>query len=422
MVNQSKNNSQKKEMPENIRKMFEQKHVQNNNDVNLKSNQQDLSNHISDDKEITFKTQEHDILKSEKNEHQKDKALKSRNKTKKPNSIEQKDENELLQNTNTDELKSKNKKLSKKQKIGILSALLAVVCVAFVITLVIFLTPKTIKLPEPVVKVYSLSNQTIVYVDENEDAKSYEFYIQKKGETETCIPSQNNEISIKNKLSSPGEYYIWARYRGKNDKETSNISVKYTYKYYETLDVPNVNMAANNQNLTWVSIYNAKEYRVYYVVDGEQMNYITVQQPANINSNVVFDLSSIGQGHAGRYSVCVQAVADENTYYYSSELSQSFLYLNKIKLQDVLNANFNLSNNVLDFAIDTEKTTTNYFEIIINDTDVYQYKSNEILENYSLDLTPYIKQGLVVTNVKVKAIGDGDCLLDSNYFNATINA
>ena len=422
MVEKSNKNIGKKEMPESIKKLFEQK--QNGvakQDTKVEANT--FVEEIDTLKKDKFdnKNQESEVLpvNIEHKEEQKKSKKKKKEKSNKEEKLK-KDKNVKEKKIQEDD-SNKNKKFSKKTKVTILSILLAIACCAFVITLTIFLVPKTNKMDPPVLQIYSLSNQTILHVEENEDAILYEFYIQKKGETNiSYISSNTNEVSIKSKLSTPGEYYIWARYGGKNSKETSNDSIKLTFYYYEYLDIPSVYVSSDQQTLTWLKVVNAKEYRVYYGMQDENLNYFTVAQPASTTTNVVFEFSQFNNLNAGNYTLYVQAIADESNFYKNSELSKPILYANKTKLADVVSATFNSENNMLSFKIDTLKTVTNFYEIVINDNETFICKIDSILENNIFDLTPYLKKGETVSNLKIKALGDGYYITDSEYILAGI--
>ena len=430
MVQKSNNGPIKKEMPESIRKLFEQKQSgtsvqETNNDEGLntveanvkKESANTVDSSKSDD---AFLIEDNKVVKEENAKTLKKEKVK-KEKAKKEKLKNDKIEDSKRQETQLEDDKSNSKKLSKKTKITILSILLAVVCCAFVITLIVLLVPKANKMDAPTIQIYSLSNQTILHVDENEDAVLYEFYIQKKGETNIAyLSSQTNEVSIKSKLSTPGEYYIWARYGGKNSKETSNDSEKYTYYYYEYLDTPKVYVSSDSLTMTWLKVVNAKEYRVYYGIDDQELSYFTVAQPSSTTTNVIFDFAEFNNVSAGNYTLYVQAVADENNYYKSSELSQPILYANRTKLADVQSATYNRENGMLRFTVDTSKTTTKHFEIVVNENEIFGFVADSINEEYTFDLTPYLKKGVEVSSVKIKALGDGDYITDSEYITAGI--
>ncbi len=427
MVEKSNKNTVKKEMPESIKKLFEQKQngaLQQETKSIVDNDGTNFTDNYESDKGLKQTEPENEIKKVDTLQDTK-KLKKAKNK-KENNKIQEnkKEKTKNLKNEqdveNADE-KDNRKKLSKKTKIIILSVLLAVVCCAFIITLTVFLLPKANKMSAPTVQVYSLSNQTILHIDENDDAILYEFYIQKKGETNiTYISSQTNEISIKSKLSSPGEYYIWARYGGRNSQETSDDSQKYIYHYYEHLDTPNVYVSNDGTKLSWLKVVNAKEYKVYYGITDQNLNYFTVVQPSATTTNVEFYFSEFNSISAGNYTLYVQAVADENNYYKSSELSKPIVYAHKTKLQNVISANYNSGNNMLTFKIDIQKTPTKRFEILVNDNETFGYVADLTNETYTLDLTPYLTKGTSVSSIKIKAVGDGDYITDSDYIDVTI--
>ena len=422
MVQKSNNGPIKKEMPESIRKLFEQKQngtMQQEKNKDIVVDDTSTNSVVSVDDAESLKQNELDITDGNKKENKSQDIKKSKkeNTKKEKNSKNQTNEEKI----ETENEKNNSKKLSKKTKITILSILLAVVCCAFIITLTIFLLPKANKMTAPTIQIYSLSNQTILHIDENDDAILYEFYIQKKGETNiTYISSQTNEVSIKSKLSSPGEYYIWARYGGKNSQETSKKKKKYTYYYYEYLDTPSVYVSSDETKLSWLKVVNAKEYRVFYGITGQSLDYFTVAQPSTTTTNVEFYFSEFNNISAGNYTLYVQAVADESNYYKSSQLSQPIVYANKTKLQNVISATFNSTNNMLIFNIDIQKTQTKRFEIIVNNSETFGFVADLVNETYTIDLTPYLKKGISISSLKIKAVGDGDYITDSDYIDVTI--
>ena len=310
------------------------------------------------------------------------------------------------------------KKLKINKKILIL-CLAALFVVALIVVAVIVFSPKYEKMNAPTITVYTLSNQTIVYVEENKDAVRYDFCIQKQGETSvTYLSSNTNSISIVSKLKTPGQYLIWARYAGQNRQQNSDESEKYVYTYTKPLNAPNVNKTGSK--LLWEKDTQAKEYRVYYGANEEGALYFVVNQPASSFANVEFDLSTLSTLAPGRYSLHVQSVASTSSYYTDSELGREISYDNVKTLGNILTATFSTSTNLLTFTVDTAKTFVTKFEININGGAISgQLVASELASSYTFDLTPYISSN--VTDLKIKALGENSYIIDSGYKVCTIS-
>ena len=408
MEEKSNVNSTKKEMPENIRKMFEAKKHQNSNaNAEVK---EDENKTVSED--LSFKQENADTTLEDKplldnaNENADVKKKKKKTKTK----------DEKLDSGN----KKEKKKLSKKQKV-IISVISSLVACALIVVVVFLFLPKAMKLETPVLQIYSLSNQTRLYVDENQNAKLYGFYIQKEGESVvTTISSDSNEVSIKSKLKEPGRYYVWAKYISNDYKLSSDESIKVTYDYYETLDTPIANLSQDSSQLKFNPVKNAKEYKIYYTMSNTEMNYFTIPNNST-NENIVFDLTQLRTKPAGIYNLYVQAIADSTKYYKNSELGEVVEYVNSYKLEDIKSASYDTNTKLLSFEIDSEKTNTLRFEININNGKTIQgYVASELKDTYVIDLTPYLNLGTTVTSLKIKALGDGAFVTSSEYFEVII--
>ena len=407
MEEKSTKNPAKKEMPENIRKMFEQKKKQDNNaeSINLNINEIEDSNinddQINDLNDVTINAD------NKNNDQVKSKKIKSETK---------KD----LEN-NTKEKNKDKKKLSKKQKI-IISVVASVIACVIIVVSIFLLLPKAMKLETPTLKIYNLSNQTILYVDENKEANLYGFFIQKVGESSiTSLTSSTNEISIKSKLKTPGKYYIWARYISNNYQFSSEESTKITYDYYETLDTPVASLSQDESQIIFNPIKNAKEYKIYYSMSNTEMSYFTVPNSSNLE-NIVFDLTQLRLMPAGIYNLYVQAISDETSYYKNSQLGEVVQYINSYKLENITNASFDTNTNILSFELNPKTTNTKRFEININNGKLIQgYVSSEVKNLYNVDLTPYLSSGIAVNSLKIKALGDNNFVTDSDYIDVTIN-
>ena len=160
------------------------------------------------------------------------------------------------------------KQLSTKVKLIIFASVFAVVAIAGVI-IFFALQPKPEKLATPVISIHKLSNQTVLYVDQNKNAEYYEFYIQKIGDTDVkYIKSDTNEVNLRSFFQTKeelGEYEVWARYGSKNEKIASDESEREYCKYTKTLETPKVEYKSDdNSKIVWLPVANATAYHVYY--------------------------------------------------------------------------------------------------------------------------------------------------------------
>ena len=89
-------------------------------------------------------------------------------------------------------------------------------------------------------------------------------------------------------------------------------------------------------------------------------------------------------------------------------------------MADVQSATYNRENDMLRFTVDTSKTTTKRFEIIVNNSETFGFVADFINEEYTFYLTPYLKKGISISSLKIKAVGDGDYITDSDYIDVTI--
>lgn len=448
MEQQNKNLPQKKEMPEHIKRMFEQKRnalnqgeqndtitdsspatetqERNQTDVQPKDLETSDQNGIQENDDKKSSAQE-EITQQEVDNQSSVQEDSEQKDIEQPASIKE-DKLDNQQNTNEqDEVlenkKPKNKKRKKLSKKQLVRIFCYVVIVGAIIGIIINLMPEYTQMEAPVVNVYSLSNQTVIHVEENKDAKLYEFYIQREGQTNvTYLRENTNIVYVKQALKVPGVYKIWARYSGFHEKQTSNQSKKVTYYYYQTLDTPKVAVSQDKTKLVWEKISQAKEYKVYYGVSENSPAYFIVNQPAQNVANVEFDLSELQTVEAGRYLLNVQAISSSEGYYKDSNLSGQIEYDNIKTLSTLKSASFSSATNIISFAINTQATRTTKFEISINNGTIVQgYVSDGIKENHSIDLTPYTSGSTRITDIKIKALGDGKYITDSEYFNVIIN-
>lgn len=444
-------NAKKKQMPEHIRKMFEQKNagkqpagiiaeesLNKQEDVLIEDNpssaQESIEQYNLEEQQTNELTQEltEEVQNSEQEDVQnleqtEDVEEQTENSEEKTENIEEQEVNteeqaEQKQEKKSKNKKEKNKKKSKKAKIIIICLLVGVILIGLGVGAYIIFRPTYTKMQAPVVTIHSLSNQTILYVPENKEATNYEFFIQKNGQINTTyLKIKENSISIKDYFSTPGTYIVWARYVGENNTHTSDYSKKVSYQYLESIQTPVVSMSQDKTKLTWPKISQAKEYKLYYSTNGTQVQTITIMQPETLITSVEFKMSEINKLQAGKYTIYVQAIASNDGYYKDSELTQRIEYDNIKVLSDVLNATYSSNNKTVTFNIDTEKTQTNKFEISINNgTIVYGFSSDNLAEIYTVDLAYYVKD-ITVTNLKIKAIGDGEYIINSNYKDVTIS-
>lgn len=142
------------QMPEHIKKMFEQRHKQS----------EALNSDILSSQEQVEKPQE---------ENQEEQEIKGSN--------EQQSNDQVVDAVDTEDDKANNEDTKKKKKFGkkwIIVICVSLLCIiGLVVGLVVGLSPKYTKMSAPTVSVKALSNRTIVSVDENKDAVYYEFTI-----------------------------------------------------------------------------------------------------------------------------------------------------------------------------------------------------------------------------------------------------
>lgn len=425
--------NQKREMPENIRKMFEQRKLASNNSSNapvqpvaeqIKPSSPDAEEikeevkteqkeQISQNNDLLDNTK-NDITQDLNNEVVNDQPIEQpkQDKDKKAKTAKPKKE-KIVKEKKQKEQKEK-KKLSKKAKTIITISAIAFVLIIAVIVLVIMLIPKVEKMNAPKLKVYTLSNQVMIYVDKNDNADYYEFYIyiQRPGKTpETkVVPENNNFIYLKEYLNQVGEYTIWARYGSNNEKAVSDISNKEKVIYTKQLDkINDATLNLETNELTFSRVNNAISYRIYYGA-GEN-EYITQISPTSIGS---IKVNLADKLQAGNYNLTIQAIADANSYYTNSELSSSINFVYKTTLRPITSATYTKSTSNLTLSLDIEKTNTSKFKISIkfkNDLNALSFEKqfNEVLNSQTLDLSlilsKYSKASSDVDSITIIALG-----------------
>lgn len=316
------------------------------------------------------------------------------------------------------EKQTKEKKLtSKKKKIIIFSVVGALLlAIAIAVTVVVLININR-KMDAPDLSVYETSDGIILFVEPNERAVGYEFTIKKGNSAKaTVIPSETNQLNpLKAAMSEPGTYTITARYIGANDNASSLNSKSVVYNKYEQLKTPVVTKKQNT--LEWVQITNATSYRVYYGVEDNAPKYIEV--PATTAANAVFDLKEIDKLGAGAYTLYVVAVGEGN--YLASELSAPITYAFSSKLETPKNIVYDNLNKILSFTIDVEKSKTTSFMIYINGGKItFRYDAKETVAAYELNLAPLLS-GTSVNKIGVVCMGDGIYTTNSDVKEININ-
>lgn len=435
--------SQKREMPENIRKMFEQRKLASNNALNTQ-NSDTIQQHQESEETSTITVDENsgqnpvepveldNSLETSNNESNTNiNAINNEQREKKsklPKESKKKGEKEKPQ--------KEKKQLSKKSKIIIIVASVVFALAVAIVLIVTLCIPKTEKMQAPTLKVYSLSNEVMIYVDENDNADYYEFYIQKTGSSAQIIRnSSNNFIYIKEMLnnkddaSSLGEYTIWARYGSKNEKAVSDISNKEKVTYTKQLDkINDATLNLETNELTFSRVNNAISYRIYYGA-GEN-EFITQVNPTSSSIDVI-TVNLANKLKAGNYNLMIQAIAStgENSYYTNSELSKSIEFIYKTKLEPIKTATFKKSTSNIKITLDKNKTNTSKFKIIINFSTAsspltVEKEFDSIADSQVLDLSQilskYSKTASEIASISVIAVGSG-YIEDSTAISATIN-
>lgn len=399
----------KASMPEHIRKMFEAKGMLPKQDPSAPPVQNSEQN-----KQPEPEVQEVESVDQAQPENQVEENAELETTSEKPKSekpIKIKKEKQPKE-------KKEKQKMSKKKKklILILSAVGLVVAIALVFV-IMYIIDINKKMEAPVVSVYSISNETRLFVEKNDRAVGYEFFIKKKGAGKTtAIPSSSNEISLQAYLKEPGSYEIYAKYVGINDNATSSASKIIVYENYEQLETPVV--TKNDTTLAWTPVSHAQKYYVYYGVKDGEAQYLEVQS-TNSTENVVFDLSEIDKLGAGAYTLYVMAVGAENSYYSSSELSSAISYVYSTKLVAPTNVVYNASSHKLTFSIDTTKVYSQSFLISVNNGQInFEYDIKEMPQTIVVDMLPFVSS-TAITSITVTSIGDGTYTTNSDAVSAT---
>ncbi len=396
-------NNSKKEMPEHIRKMFEQRHSKSGGQPDDLSAPKDEQSEVLNDSE---KQTEKDVVENPDENEVTESEIVSDNVTPKANEEEPK--------PHEDEKNKKKRKLSKKALIILISCISAACILALVLGLVFGLSPRYTKMTTPTVEVHTLSDRTIVSVDKNDNAQIYEFEIS-FGDNKDTIRSNNSSVMITSYLTQPGQYIVRARYVGDNARENSDYSQAYIYLNYKTLASPTVTL--ENGLLTWGRVDNAESYYIYYGSDENSPLYLLATQTDG-TQNITFDMSALSSQKAGKYYLYVQAVAPANSYYINSDLSAVVEYDNKKNLSAPTDVTYDSDLNTIMMTL--SKGETDYkIEIVINKTYTYVYDFKGESTQLTIDLSPYIS-AQDITSIDVRALGDDEYLISSQIVNVAL--
>ena len=421
---ENSNPGNKAQMPEHIRKMFEQKGMlkkQEQPEVQKPTQAPQQETQPADQQTEVVQEFEQQIVEQESQEVVETQQVEEEQvepvaeegqevetfeqpQTSEPKPKKQKEKKEKVKKEKAPKDKKDKKSLSKKKKTLILIGTIGGVILAAAIAIaVVVLININKKMETPELSVYETSSGIILFVEPNERAVSYEFTIKKTGNSKAIvIPSETNELNpLKAAMETPGTYTISARYIGVNDNATSNSSKNVVYNKYEQLKTPVVTKKQNT--LEWVQITNASGYRVYYGVENNVPKYLEV--PATTSANAVFNLSEIDKLGAGAYTLYVVAVGDGN--YSASELSAPIEYGYSSPLAAPKNIVYDGLNKILSFTIDVEKSKTTSFMIYINGEKIkFRYDAEKTQGAYELNLAPLLS-GVTVNKIGVVCVGDG---------------
>ena len=419
----------KAQMPEHIRKMFEQKGIAVQQSAPPKPQQETEVDSVSQ-QNLEPENQEQEIVEQEvevqelEQENFEEEISQEQSAEADAEEVE-----ELNQETNTEETtqqeeqetnkkskkaskeKKDKKKMSKKKKV-LISVLtpLGVVLAAAIVLVVLHFIDINKQLVTPELVVYETTTGAYLKVEENDRATGYEFYMTYAGKT-TKMESSSADYSLKAKVEKPGEYVFYARYIGQTENANSEYSKKVSYTKYDKLAAPVV--TKKQTTLEWTAVAKATKYYVYYGSDQEQPLYI--EQPATQNGeNVVFDLQKINQKGAGAYTLYVVAVGNEENYIQSSPLSQPIAYSYTVKLEKPVSLYFDKTTNKLTINVDTQNSPTKNFLITINSNKLsFSYEADKLASSQTLDLSPFVSD-VIISQISVVAVGDGTYTTNSD--------
>lgn len=425
--------SQKKEMPENIRKMFEQKNMQSNN-FSEKQNEVEQPKIPQNAEQVeSLNTNETlpqtEISQNVGNENVPQTENQAKTPPQKPKTKPEKKEKAKPEKKKNDNSKNK-KKLPKAVKIILILVAIAVVVALSIILPIFFKKQQERKLTAPELKVYILSNQTILRVDENKDAVQYYFGWQKvengeSGDIEST-DSNTNQISFNEKLtenSDVGTYEVWAKYKlsdGRDSKESKRVQVKFT-KQLETVQIKKL----EDGNLTFTNINKASYYKLFY--DGKE--FITVSKKEELGDITVnlARLFSEKNITPSAYNIYVQAIGSEQTYYTDSELSTPKEYVYQSKLDKITFASYQKSSNILEFFANTSDTIGN-FQITLTFTDntlqilekSYKLSNSSLQLDLTSMLSTFGKTSQDVAKIEILAYSENKYIQNSDSVDVSL--
>ena len=412
--------SQKREMPENIRKMFEQKNIESNNFS--EQQKQEEKPEISQNEPQVEQKSTVENLPQEQQTEKIPSAIQKENKVQKP----PKKPKSKSEKKNKDGKKTK-KKLPKAVKIILILVAIAVVVALSIILPIFFKKQQDKRLSPPTLQVYNLSNQTILYVDENKNATGYYFAWEKQENGEwgevLSTPSPTNQLSLNSKLNDQvGKYRIWAKYilGDTNSKESAKVEITFT-KQLAKVDIKKI----EGDILTFSKVDNASYYKIFY--DGK--NYIQVNQQSEIG-DIKVNLSELfleNEVAPNLYNIYVQAIGSEQTFYTDSELSSSKEYAYKTKLEQITSATYQKSTNILEFYANQTSEISNFQITIIfsdNTTQILE-KTYKITDaSLQLDLTSTLstfeKTSQDVRKISIVTYSYDEYIQNSDSVNAII--
>ena len=327
------------------------KKIDNNSNKNLKSNKKDKKHNK---KTLNENKIEENNLNSKKNEqnlnlNNADNAEKE-NTSKKPKKVK--------------------KQLSKTAKLLIIIFVCLAVIGGAVTGLCLYFKSINKKLVTPTYQVIQRQTGTIISIDKIENATAYEIEID-SGSNQFKFTSTSNVIELKSYFNQPGTFTVKVRALGKTQKATSDFAIEQVLKNYVKLETPNVFRAGNI--ISWNPVENAKEYRVYYKanLNTGAIEYKVVEQNDLL---IEFDLEQLNSFGAGLYPVCVEAIADSESYYLNSETSSTIDYVYTQVLAKPLSVTYHKLTKTLSFSVLKGNNNASHFKVAFTFTSDYSTK------------------------------------------------
>ncbi len=355
------------------------------------------------------------------NENKKEKSKNKKNKNISKNSdnlpdgsklnFENDKQNNLLKKESQKSDKKPRKKLSTTNLIIII--IVSAIVVAGAITGAIFYFKKiNTKLQTPEFSVVQRQNNTLIYISEIENSTAYEVVITPTNSNSFSFTTTESVIELKSYLNQAGTFVIKIRALGKTDKAASDFSIEQTITNNKTLDTPYI-FKDDNNILSWNPVKNADKYRLYYKENSETgvLNYIEIDQNDVL---ITFDLKNLNAYGVGVYPVCVEAIAQSESFYLNSNVSNSIEYRVVEKLQAPINVIFNKSSKKISFMVLKNKTLPSKFNVVFTLND-------HTLQEFSLLSTEMeASEETYKLQQVVKFTAYFDKLIDSDIVSATI--